>query len=94
MTAALAHRSWVPQHVDDRVSNVADTAAASTPTSLLAELDRLAVENHRIHDVDSINLNPASNIMNPRAEAMLSAHLGSRPSLGYPGDKVTGLSRG
>jgi glycine hydroxymethyltransferase len=30
--------------------------------------------------------------MNPRAEAMLSAHLGSRPSLGYPGDKYeTGL---
>jgi glycine hydroxymethyltransferase len=25
--------------------------------------------------------------MNPKAEALLSAHLGSRPSLGYPGDK-------
>jgi len=61
--------------------------ATSTPTSLLAELDRLVAENHRIHDIDSINLNPATNIMNPRAEAMLSAHLGSRPSLGHPGDK-------
>jgi len=34
-----------------------------------------------------VNLNPATNVMNPRAEAMLSAGLGSRPSLGYPGDK-------
>jgi glycine hydroxymethyltransferase len=87
MTAALARRPWVPQHADDRVSTVAEAVAASTPTSLLAELDRLVAENHRIHDMDSINLNPATNIMNPRAEAMLSANLGSRPSLGYPGDK-------
>ena len=34
-----------------------------------------------------VNLNPATNVMNPRAEALLSAGLGSRPSLGYPGDK-------
>jgi glycine hydroxymethyltransferase len=87
MTAALAHRPWVPQHADDRVNTVAEIVAASTPSSLLAELDRLVAENHRIHDMDSINLNPATNIMNPRAEAMLSANLGSRPSLGYPGDK-------
>ena len=84
---ALAHRPWVPRHADARVSTVAEIVATSTPTSVLAELDRLVAENHRIHDIDSINLNPATNIMNPRAEAMLSAHLGSRPSLGHPGDK-------
>ncbi|MDZ4133985.1 MAG: aminotransferase class I/II-fold pyridoxal phosphate-dependent enzyme, partial [Paracoccaceae bacterium] len=33
------------------------------------------------------NLNPATNVMNPLAEAALSRGLGSRPSLGYPGDK-------
>jgi glycine hydroxymethyltransferase len=87
MTAALAHRPWVPRQADDRVTTVAEVVAASTPTSVLAELDRLVAENHRIHDVDSINLNPAANIMNPRAEAMLAANLTSRPSLGYPGDK-------
>jgi glycine hydroxymethyltransferase len=39
-----------------------------------------------------VNLNPATNIMNPRAEALLSAGLGPRASLGYPGDKYeTGL---
>lgn len=59
---------------------------------VLAEVERLVEENHRIHNVESVNLNPATNVMNPRAEAMLSAGLGSRPSLGYPGDKYeTGL---
>ncbi|HAW47019.1 MAG TPA: serine hydroxymethyltransferase, partial [Roseovarius sp.] len=46
----------------------------------------------RIHDDECFNLNPATNVMNPRAEALLASGLGSRPSLGYPGDKYeTGL---
>ncbi|MEZ5449936.1 MAG: aminotransferase class I/II-fold pyridoxal phosphate-dependent enzyme, partial [Thiolinea sp.] len=32
-------------------------------------------------------LNPATNLMNPRAEQMLASGIGPRPSLGYPGDK-------
>jgi hypothetical protein len=44
MAAALAHRSWVPRHADDRVNTVAEVVAASTPTSVLAELDRLVAE--------------------------------------------------
>ena len=43
--------------------------------------------NTKIHDVDCINLNPATNVLNPRAEAVLARGLGSRPSLGYPGNK-------
>jgi glycine hydroxymethyltransferase len=84
---ALFHRDWVPEQAETRVREVAQRAAASTPAALLAELDRLVAQNHQIHDVDAINLNPATNVMNPRAEAMLSAKLGSRASLGYPGDK-------
>ncbi|WP_269744650.1 beta-eliminating lyase-related protein [Saccharomonospora cyanea] len=92
MTPALSHRPWVPEQAETRVRTLAEAAAGSTPAGLLVELDRLVAQNRRIHDVESINLNPASNIMNPRAEAMLSAHLGSRASLGYPGDKYeTGL---
>ena len=34
-----------------------------------------------------LNLNPASNVMNPRAEALMAAGLGPRASLGWPGDK-------
>lgn len=55
-------------------------------------LHDLVAENRRIHDVESLNLDPASNVMNPRAEALLSSGLGTRPSLGRPGSKYeTGL---
>lgn len=50
-------------------------------------IDSLIERNRVIHEVESINLNPATNVMNPRAEAALSAGLGSRPSLGYAGAK-------
>jgi glycine hydroxymethyltransferase len=38
-------------------------------------------DNHRLHDEEGMNLNPATNVTNPRAEALLSA------GLGHPGDK-------
>ena len=38
--------------------------------------------NRQIHDRECINLNPASNTMNPRAEAVLAAGLTTRASLG------------
>ena len=65
---------------------VAATAAAS-PHDTDTELQRLVADNRRIHDVEGLNLNPASNVMNPRAEALLAAGLGPRASLGHPGDK-------
>jgi hypothetical protein len=87
MPADLEPRPWVPTVSDDRVRAVSTFIADLPVSAMHAEIDRLVAENHRIHDVESINLNPATNIMNPRAEALLSARLGSRPSLGYPGDK-------
>jgi glycine hydroxymethyltransferase len=87
MSAALVRRPWVPQASEDLVGSVAAATARSSPASVLGEVDRLVAENRLIHDVASVNLNPATNVMNPRAEAMLAAGLGSRPSLGYPGDK-------
>jgi glycine hydroxymethyltransferase len=87
MRAALVRRPWVPEVSENLVAAVAATTARSGPAAVLGELDRLVAENRRIHDVESVNLNPATNVMNPRAEAMLAAGLGSRASLGYPGDK-------
>ena len=52
-----------------------------------AYIHESAAENRRIHEDECINLNPATNTMNPRAEALLAAGLGSRPSLGHPGEK-------
>ncbi len=51
-----------------------------------AILDAVAT-NRRIHELECINLNPATNVMNPAAERLLAAGIGSRPSLGHPGEK-------
>ncbi len=83
----LQRRPWVPPRCEDLVQSIASTAAASTGADLADEIGRLVAENRRIHDVHGINLNPASNVMNPRAEALMASGLGSRASLGYPGDK-------
>ena len=52
-----------------------------------ARITTLVDRNRDIHDVECINLNPASNVMNPRAEAVLAAGLTTRASLGHPGAK-------
>lgn len=83
----LARRPWVPAPCEDLVQSIAAATATRDSEAIFHEIARLVAENRRIHDVRGINLNPASNVMNPRAEAMMASGLGSRASLGYPGDK-------
>ncbi|MFW2334189.1 serine hydroxymethyltransferase [Ilumatobacter sp.] len=83
----LARRPWVPEPVERLVGRVASEVAARTAADTAERVETLAAANARIHDEECINLNPAANTMNPRAEALLASGLGSRPSLGYPGDK-------
>ena len=85
--SALSERSWVPAQSEQYVQSLAAAAAQASPAQLQRQLTRLVEQNRRIHDAECVNLNPATNVMNPKAEAMLAAGLGSRPSLGYPGDK-------
>ncbi len=82
----LAPRPWVPAACETYIQRLAaDTAAPSAQVA--NRIEALIARNSEIHDRDCFNLNPATNIMNPRAEAALARGLGSRPSLGYPGDK-------
>jgi glycine hydroxymethyltransferase len=83
----LQRRAWVPPHCEDLIQSIADETAATDAPTLAERISQLAAENRRIHEVRGINLNPASNVMNPRAEALMASGLGSRASLGYPGDK-------
>ncbi len=83
----LERRGWVPDACEDYIQRIAAAAAGADADAVAARIGALIEENHAIHDRDCINLNPATNVMNPRAEAVLAAGLGSRPSLGYPGDK-------
>ena len=83
----LERRPWVPAPCEDLVQTIAGQTAKLDGEALFHEIAHLVAENRRIHDVRGINLNPASNVMNPKAEAMMASGLGSRASLGYPGDK-------
>ena len=83
----LAPRPWVPAICEARVTAIAAATAAQSSSDIADRIDALAGENRDIHERDCFNLNPATNVMNPRAEALLASGIGSRPSLGYPGDK-------
>lgn len=84
---ALARRDWVPDASENYIQRVAAAAATLSADAIEAEIRSLIEENRQIHEEDCVNLNPATNAMNPKAEAMLARGLGSRPSLGYAGDK-------
>ncbi|MFQ5625073.1 MAG: serine hydroxymethyltransferase [Methyloligellaceae bacterium] len=83
----LARRAWVPKACEDYVQRLAQACAEMDVEAVEDEITRLIGENRTIHERDCINLNPATNTMNPKAEAVLSQGLGPRPSLGYPGEK-------
>ncbi|MEO0370947.1 MAG: aminotransferase class I/II-fold pyridoxal phosphate-dependent enzyme [Pseudomonadota bacterium] len=83
----LSPRAWVPDHAETRVQDLAQKLTGQTDAQIYDRVVALAEENRVIHERDCFNLNPATNVMNPRAEALLASGIGSRPSLGYPGDK-------
>lgn len=84
---SLSHRPWVPTASETLVQRIASQTAQSTSADIAARLTALGAENRRIHEQACFNLNPATNVMNPAAEALLANGMGTRPSLGYPGDK-------
>lgn len=68
-----------------RDSSRSDTSA--TMPEVVASIEDLIAASDRLHDEEAFNLNPASNVLNPRAVALLSSGSGSRTSLGYAGEK-------
>ena len=82
----LSPRPWVPPDCETLIQRIATETAAPSAT-VANRIDTLIEANVQIHDRDCFNLNPATNVMNPKAELALSRGLGSRPSLGFPGDK-------
>ena len=78
---------WLTQDLNSFANQVLEQCDLDDTQWLLNRIDELTADNNQIHLQQCINLNPATNIMNPRAEALLSSGLGTRPSLGHPGDK-------
>ncbi|MGJ8544048.1 MAG: serine hydroxymethyltransferase [Sulfitobacter sp.] len=83
----LATQNWIPEICATRITGITRTMTGKNSADIAARLSALAAENRDIHEKQCFNLNPATNVMSPRAEAMLASGIGSRPSLGYPGDK-------
>ncbi|MGH6894259.1 MAG: serine hydroxymethyltransferase [Dongiaceae bacterium] len=83
----LQRRPWVPEAPERYIQSLAERVAGQGVDEIERDLLSYVDENRRIHEHDCVNLNPATNAMNPKAEALLAAGIGSRPSLGYPGDK-------
>lgn len=81
---SLKHRPWLPEVSDSFVSRIAAETAAADSHTIAAKLETLAERNREIRQAECFNLDPASNVMNPKAEALLASGLGSSPSLGYP----------
>jgi len=84
---ALQQRSWVPEAISAFIETTAAQTAAADAASIHRRIRQLVEQNREIHEFLCVNLNPASNVMNPKAERLLAAGLGTRASLGYPGDK-------
>jgi len=80
-------RKWLPEASRARESQIRRAVSPLDGSELADSIESLIGRNREIHEVECINLNPATNVMNPRAEAAMSAGLGSRPSLGYAGAK-------
>ena len=92
MTQSLKTQSWATPESQALITRIASQVDTKSGQDVQRWIEELAEENHRLHDRDGINLNPATNVLNPRAEKMLSSGMGSRASLGHPGAKYeTGL---
>ncbi|MEO0623477.1 MAG: aminotransferase class I/II-fold pyridoxal phosphate-dependent enzyme [Pseudomonadota bacterium] len=82
-----ADRPWMPETARTRIAGIESALAGAAPGALADRIAALTSENRRIHERECFNLNPATNVMNPKAEALLAEGLGARPSLGPPGEK-------
>ena len=84
---ASTGRAWLTEDSQLREAAILSALAEADSDSVATRIDALIARNRVIHEWESINLNPASNVMNPRAEAALGAGLSSRASLGHAGGK-------
>jgi glycine hydroxymethyltransferase len=80
-------RTWMSARASAREAQIRSSLESTTLGGIDRRIFDLIDRNREIHDRECINLNPASNVMNPRAEAVLSSGMTTRASLGHPGDK-------
>lgn len=86
---------WATDTVNQRYGELAARSADLAPGDRLRHIGALVAEQARWVDRECLNLNAATNVMSPYANQLVASGIGSRPSLGLPGDKYeTGLAPG
>ncbi len=80
-------KPWLPAECRQVVAEAEAELLSDDLDRIDRDLHALVDAHERHMDVETIGLNAGTNVMNPRAAAMLGRSLGNRPSLGYPGDK-------
>src|SRR5262245_42932356 len=82
------NKPWLPEDCAKAVAEIETSLRGWNDLDAIENNLLALVDRHEAHlDRQSIGLNAGTNVMNPRAAALLSRSLGNRPSLGYPGDK-------
>lgn len=87
MSTSRAGRHWVPEHLERAIQERAAAYRSMSSDDLEAEVVRLLSRHEQHMDRECVSLYAGTNVMNPRAARLLASSVGSRPSLGYPGDK-------
>ncbi|HEY7356719.1 MAG TPA: aminotransferase class I/II-fold pyridoxal phosphate-dependent enzyme [Ktedonobacterales bacterium] len=83
---------WATEAVNRRYAELAARSADLPGKARLQRVMALVDEQARLVDRECLNLNPATNAQNPYAAVLAASGIGTRPSLGHPGDKYeTGL---
>jgi glycine hydroxymethyltransferase len=86
-TTTTLEKPWLPAECRERVAEAEARLLGNDLPAIEARLVGLVDAHERHMDHETIGLNAGTNVMNPRAAALLARSLGNRPSLGYPGDK-------
>lgn len=85
-------RAWWSAAATARELEVLDAVDGLGADRLRTWVTDRVTASRLLHETACWNLNPAANVLDPRAEALLAAGAGTRPSLGHPGEKYeTGL---
>ena len=86
-TTPIASKPWLPPECARAIADIEASLSLEDRKATEAQLFQLIEDHERLMDRESLGLNAGTNVMNPRAAALLGRSLGNRPSLGYPGDK-------
>lgn len=85
-------RPWLTATEAARVEGLLSLFTSLSPAQAAEQITAFARRSDVQYDEESIVLYAGTNVMDPRARALLASSLGSRPSLGQPGGKYeTGL---